>query len=106
MNVQALPSRRHSSTVAVVIYIVVHRVFVLVSIVNAICIISCLCLLHSHPGGYIRSSYMWIWGVTSGCSNYVYVCVIVCMYVCMYGLLCRCVKQSVGMLLYGQSSGE
>ena len=24
---------------------------------------------------------MWIWGVTSGYSNYVYVCVIVCMYV-------------------------
>ena len=35
VNVQALPSSRHSSTVAVDIYVLVHRVFVLVSIVNA-----------------------------------------------------------------------
>ena len=73
----------------------------LVSIVNAICIISCLCLLDGHQGG-IRSSYMWTWGVTSGYSN----CVRMCYCTCMYGLLCRCVKQSVSMLLYGQSSGE
>ena len=58
----------------------------MVSIVNALCIVSCLCLLDGHQGG-IRSSYLWTWGFTSGYSNYVYVCVIVC----MYDLLCHCV---------------
>ena len=86
---------------AVDINVLVHTVFELVSIVNAICIISCLCLFDSHQVG-IQSSYLWIWGVMSGYSNYVYVCV----NVCMYRLLCHCVKQSVGMILYGQSSGE
>ena len=73
----------------------------MVSIVNAICLVSCLCLLDGRREG-IRSSYLWTWGVTSGESIYVYTCIIVC----FFGLLCRCVKLSVGMLLYGQSSGE
>ena len=68
---------------------------------NAICIISCLCILDGRQGG-IRFSYMLVWGVTSGYSNYVYNRIIVC----LYGSLCRCVTLSVGMLVYGQSSGE
>ena len=74
-------------------------VFVLVSIVNAICIISCLCLLDGYQGG-IWSNYMWIWGVTSDYSNYVYVCVIVCMVCCAVVLsspwVCSCMANHQG----------
>ena len=51
----------------------------MVSIVNAVCLVSCLCLLDGRWEG-IRSSYLWTWGVTSGESNYVYTCIIVCFF--------------------------
>ena len=93
MNVQALPSSRHSSTVAVDINVLVQKVFVLVSIMKAIillCIISCLCLLDGHLGG-IRSSYMWIWGVTSGYSIIMCTYMCYCMYVWFVVSLCQAV---------------
>ena len=80
---------------AVVIHmcVLMRRVFVMVSIVNAICIVSCLFLLNGHHGG-IPYSYLWTWDVTSGYSNYVYVCVIVF----MYGLLCRCAVRGYALV--------
>ena len=103
---QALSSSRYSSTMAVDIYILVHSV----------CAgFNSECYMYNFMPVYFRVCVYWtvIWGVSGlvTCGHGVLRVVTLimstyCVLVCMNGLLCGCVMQSMGMLLYGQSSGD
>ena len=88
---------------ALVIHVLVHKVFC-AGFNSERYMYNFMPVCIGRSSGCIWSSYMLAWGVTSGYFNYMYNRIIII--VCLYGSLCRCVTLSVGMLVYGQSSGE